>query len=353
VSAAGIPRRRITLADVASHAGVSRSTASLVWQNGAHVAPETRRRVLASAKKLGYVYHRGAASLRTRHSHTIGVLITGLENPFFADLTEGVEDEMRPAGYVVLLASTFDDLQRQDVLVRTMLEQQVDGLLLIPAIDSGMDLAEPLQRLGIPYVLATRHLAGISGSYVGPDDRAGGRLAAEHLVRHGVGNVAYFGGGERGTARIDRLAGVREILADTGISENHTWTVPSETSSTDGYAVAAALVGRHDPPDAVICHSDAIAFGLMRALQDRGVLPGRDCRVIGFDDVEHARAWSPALTSVSAAPRSMGRRAARMLLDRIADPSTPDESVVLHPKLALRESCGCGGDGHSEAQPGR
>lgn len=341
MTARGARARRVTLVDVAEHAGVSRATASLVLRGSALVADGTRERVLGSVQALGYVYNRGAASLRMQRTHTVGLVISGLANPFFADFIEGVEVELRPAGYVVLLANTFEDLGHQDTLVRTMLERQIDGLLVAPAVGSGREFVAPLDAVGVPYVLATRHVRGLDACFVGPDDRAGARMAVEHLLTHGAARFAYFGGAGEGSARTDRLAGMTEALAEAGLDLDPSWTVPSEVSSTDGYAVAREVMATSTPPDAVVCHSDAIAFGLMRALRESGVQVGTQCRVVGFDDVEHARAWSPGLTSVSVEARTMGRRTARMLVDRIDDPRLPNESLVLSPALAIRESCGC------------
>lgn len=333
--------RRVTLVDVAEHAGVSRATASLVLRGSTLVAEDTRARVLASVEALGYVYNRGAASLRMQRTHTIGLVISGLANPFFADFIEGVELELRPAGYVLLLSNTFEDLDHQDMLLRTMLERQIDGLLLAPAVGSKREFVKPLDGVGLPYVLVTRYVRGLTASFVGPDDRAGARMAVEHLRDHGATRLAYFGGVQEASARADRLAGMTEAVEESGLDLDTTWTVPTEVSSTDGYAVARRLVTESAPPEAIVCHSDAVAFGLMRAFREAGVDVGSTCRVVGFDDVEHARSWSPALTSVSVEARTLGRRAARMLVERIDNPRTPQESVVLSPALAVRESCGC------------
>ncbi|WP_165368024.1 LacI family DNA-binding transcriptional regulator [Phytoactinopolyspora endophytica] len=332
----------MTLTDVAAHASVSRATASLVLRESPLVAENTRQRVLASVEALGYVYNRGAASLRMRRTNTVGLVISGLANPFFADLTEGVEEELRPAGYVVLLANTFDDPVHQDTLIRSMMEHQIDGLLIVAAVDSESDFVAPLRDMGVPHMLATRRIRGVEGSYVGPDDDAGARLATQHLLDHGARQIAYFGGPEHGVARIDRVAGMAALLEENTLEPELTWTVPSRVSSSEGYALASKLLKRHPPPEAVICHSDAIAFGLMRALRDADVEIGSACRVIGYDDIEHAQAWSPSLTSVSVAARTMGRRAARMLVERIETRgAAPDESLVLRPSLVVRESCGC------------
>lgn len=331
----------ITLAHVAERAGFSRSTASLVFQESPLVADKTRARVLAAAEELGYVYNRHAAGLRTQKSNTIGLLITELSNPFFAGLVEAVEEELGPAGYTVLLGTTLDDPIRQAAFIRTLLEYRVDGLLVVPALGSTSDFTDSLDRLRVPHVLLTRQVDGLASSYVGSDNLAAGRMAAEHLLEHGVRDIAYLGGAANGFTRANRLRGVTEVAHANGLELNSRWSVESGISSTTGYDMASTLLADGPPPSAVICHSDAIAFGVMRALQDAGHTIGEEVRVIGFDDVADAKNWSPSLTSIAVATRPIGRDAARLLVDQLQNGvGDAPRSVVFQPQLRLRESCG-------------
>jgi len=333
-------RAAVTLSDVARHAGYSRSTASLVFQESPLVAASTRDRVLAAAAELGYVYNRRAASLRMQRSNTIGLLIGGLSNPFFAELVESVEEELAPSGYTVLLGNTLDDPSRQEMLIRTLLEYRIDGLLVVPAVGATAGFAAPLDRLGVPYIVLTRHVEGLESPYVGSDDRRAGQLAAEHLVAHGCSRFAYFGGPEHVYVRRERRAGFEEIVQQSGHELDERWSVTTRTASSAGYAAAAELLReRREIPDGMVCHSDAIAFGLMRAVQDAGLRVGEDVRVIGFDDVESARNWSPSLTSISVEAREMGHEAARRLVQAIAT-GRPADSLIFQPSLQVRESCG-------------
>lgn len=332
--------RLATLEDVAKRAGYSRSTASLVFRGSPLVAENTRRRVQDAANELGYVYNRRAASLRMQRSNTIGLLVPGLSNPFFSDLTEAIEEALVPSGYTMLLGNTLDNPERQQTLIRTLVEYRVDGLLIIPANGSSPELAAPLEGLRTPHVLMTRRGRSVRGPYVGSNDRHAGQLAAEHLASHGCGTIAYFGGPENADARIERQEGVLEACAALGMRFDPSWAVRSQTSSSGGHQVAAELLIDSSPPDGIVFHSDAVAFGAMRALEDAGVKVGLDVRVVGFDDVEHARHWSPALTTVAVNARRIGRSAVRLLLESIADRRLPTETVVFEPELRVRQSCG-------------
>lgn len=333
--------RAATLEDVARAAGYSRSTASLVFQGSPLVAASTRERVLAAAEQLRYVYNRRAAGLRMQRSSTIGLLVAGFANPFFADLTEAIEEELGPSGYTLLLGNTLDDPQVQERLMRTLLEYRIDGLLIVPANGSRADVAAPLAALGTPHVVLTRRLGDDAAPYVGLDDRSAGRLAAQHLHEHGCRRIAYFGGPENASTRAERQEGVMAECARAGIEFDEAWSTRTATSSTAGHVAAKErLEAGIAPPDGIVVHSDAIAFGLMRTLRDAGVRVGEDVRVIGFDDVEHARYWSPALTTISVNARRMGKVAVRMLLERIAHAGTPSEVQIFEPELQIRESCG-------------
>ncbi|MFF3601851.1 substrate-binding domain-containing protein, partial [Kitasatospora indigofera] len=175
------------------------------------------------------------------------------------------------------------------------------------------------------------------------DNLAGGRLAAQHLIDHGITDIAYLGGAATGFTRINRQGGVAEVAHANGLTLNERWSVESGISSTTGYDMAAMLLADGPPPGAIICHSDAIAFGVMRALQDAGIAVGSDVRVVGFDDVPDAGNWSPSLTSISVATRQIGRDAARLLVDQMqGELDESPRSIVFQPQLKLRESCGHG-----------
>src|SRR5262249_19891220 len=143
----------VTLVEVARDAGVSRATASLVLRGSDLVADETRERVLGSMRKLGYVYHRGAASLRTQRSHTVGLIVPDVTNPFFAEMTVGIEERLDQAQHVVLLGNTAETLGRQERLLAMMQEYRADGVLLCPANDTSTQTIVRLRQARLPFVL--------------------------------------------------------------------------------------------------------------------------------------------------------------------------------------------------------
>ncbi|WP_035748990.1 LacI family DNA-binding transcriptional regulator [Arthrobacter sp. 35W] len=331
---------QITLKDVAAHAGVSRTTASYVVMGTGRVSQKTRDRVNQSIRTLGYVYNRGAASLRTQRSGTIGVIVTNIASPFFGELLVGLESELSKAGFLSLIVATADDPQRQDELVKALREHQVAGLALVPASGTGSGFLHSLKDWGVPHILMTRYLDGITAPYVGADDVLGGRLAAEHLLAHGCKSFAYLGGPVKVLSRRDRIAGARGALAEYGLGPDALLDMPGETSGPGGLALGEQLLARPEPlPDAIICHSDSVAFGLYRALRMHGRT--NDVRVIGYDDVSGAALWEPPLTSIATHGEDLGRTAARLLLDQLNDAEGNMASTIALPELIVRESCGC------------
>lgn len=333
------PPKRVTLQDVANHAGVSRATASLVVRDSPLVTDETRERVLASMDALGYVYNRAAASLRSRRSHVIGLVITDITNPFFAQMTVDSETTLEEADYSILLGSTSDRPAKQDLLLETMHGYSVDGVLLAPAMGTTGAVIERLRRWRLPFVLVSRYLPDIETDYVGADNVAGAELAVAHLVRLGHHRIAFIGGSAHSSARHDRLQGLRNVLGREGIPADEALYVTSPVTREGGRQAIREALALADPPTAVLCYNDVVAFGVMLGLQAAGRQPGRDFDVIGFDDIEEAALWQPGLTTVAIDSKRIGAEAAHLLIERIENPDAPARRIILPPRLVLRESC--------------
>ena len=201
---------RATVKDIARHAGVSPATVSLVLGKSPLVADATRKRVESSIDVLGYVYHRAAANLRGRLTHTIGVVICEITNPFYAELTAGIDDALDRAGWVAFLANTAESPVRQERFIARMREQRVDGILLAPAEGTSSRTIEQLRRQGVPVVEVLRRAGRQNADYVSADFRLGMTLATEHLIRLGHRRIAFVGGGRKVSPARDRAEAFRE-----------------------------------------------------------------------------------------------------------------------------------------------
>jgi LacI family transcriptional regulator, galactose operon repressor len=315
---------RVTLKEIAQHAGVSPATVSLVLRDSPLVAKPTRKRIQASIDTLGYVYDRSAANLRTRSTQTIGLIVCEITNPFYAELTAGIDGALDRAGWVAFLANTAESPARQDRFIERMRD---------------VDTIERLHRYGLPVVQMLRRVGKREADFVGPDFRLGMTLATEHLIRLGHKRIAYVGGGRRTSPVRDRGVGYRETMTRYGLPVGPIVSC-LPTREAGAAAVGTLLRGKASDPTAVICYNDVCAFGFLLGLTDKGLKAGSDCAVVGFDDIEEAAYCRPALTTVAIGPRQLGEESASLLLRRIKAPNGAAENVILPPRLIIRSSCG-------------
>jgi LacI family transcriptional regulator, galactose operon repressor len=331
---------RSTLRDLAEHAGVSRSTVSLVLRNSSLVAPSTRTRVREAMAAIGYVYDRGAARLRSGVSQTIGLVVSEITNPFYAELTAGIDTVLDRAGWVAFLANTGDVPARQERFLQRMREQKADGVLICPAAGTIVGLLRDMAAAGLPCVQILRRVGrpSIDSSidYVGPDYRLGMVLAMEHLHARGHRRIGFVRSDRQSSASRERLDGFEESLARHSLVP--ACIVPCGSSRAQAAALTASLVHGPDAPTALICHNDVIALGILSGLQRLGLRAGTDVAVVGFDNIGECATAIPALTSIATGPADIGAVAAELLLRRLADPKGPPEQILMPPRLVVRET---------------
>lgn len=329
-------KSRATLLDVARRANVSRATASLVLRKSPLVGAATRKRVEEAMQELGYVYNMSAAGLRVERSQTVGVVVPTLKNPFFAELLSGIEAVIDAAGLVVITANSGDLVDRQSTLMRRMREHGVDGVILCPAAGTELAFLEGIADWGMPLVQVLRHVSD-EIDYAGVDYAAGMHQAVDYLASLGHETIAFAVHGPIHSAYQERVDGFRLAMQAHGFDASMIIRVPMQMARV---AEAAGLLFEQSrQPTAVICFNDIIALGLAAGLYDLGRSVGRDFSLIGFDDVTDAEAMRPRLTSVSTAPVTIGESAARLLLDRISDPTLPPRRAVGPAVLHVRQSC--------------
>ena len=329
--------QKVTLQDVAEAANVSKATASLALSNKPRISEPTRQRVLEAVESLGYVYNQRAASLRTRRSFTVGLIIKDVSNPFNAELTSGAESQLAEQDYSLLLGTTDDDLDKQSRMIKTMLEHDVDGLILSPAAGTATETLQKLMRY-CPLVLMTQYYSDLAADCVGMDNENGTRLAVEHLIQQGHRRIAFIGGFEATSTRQARLRTYRDTVRRHGIEFDPALCISGPVTRRGGYDAIHQLLNMPEPPAAAYCFSDVIAFGVILGLRAAGIEAGRVFAVVGFDDVAEASLWQPSLTTVSTDPTAMGEQAAQLMFKRIADPDMPMQRIIMPARLIERDS---------------
>jgi LacI family transcriptional regulator len=330
-----LPVPPVTLAAVASRAGVHVSTVSRALTPGAPgVSASTGARIRAIAAEMGYQPDPAAAALRTRRTSVLGVLVPRLTDFVLARIYEGIDAAAAEAGYNTFVANTTDDPDLRRTRLDGLLSRRVDGIVLGDARLDGDDLVKTLDSKGIPYVLVSRRLRGHLS--VTTDDLLGGRLAAQHLLELGHERVAVVAGEPYASTGVERTAGFRRAYADAGRPVPDERVLHSRFDVEGGHSAAAALLDLRPRPTAIFAVNDTAAVGVMGALRERGLRPGTDVAVVGYNDIPLAADLPVPLTSVHSPMFEMGSAALALLLDRIQ--GLPTRSRRLRPELVARAS---------------
>ena len=341
----GGKRRRVRLADVASAVGVSRSTASLVLRGSPLVADQTRDKVLEAFEELGYVYNRAASSLRAQETGSVGVVVTTVGNPFFAEVVDGIESTISVTGRAAILGQHSENIDAQDALLNRLMEAGVDGVILTAAHGSPASVLDRLTAVGVPIVLCTRRVAGADAAYVGADNAQGAYQAAHHVASvHKPASLAFIGGWSSGSPYLERSKGLRSGLSAAGRDPLDLITLPAPVSRRDAYDVALSFLDTQPAlPVAVFAYNDVVAFGVAAAARARELTVGQDVLLTGFDDIDSAQFEQPPLSTVHVGAKKVGRAAAEMLVNMIGGGDVvgiPPDHIVPS-SLQLRHSCGC------------
>ena len=338
-----MPRRVATLKDIAREAGVSLSTASRVLtraRTGGPVNTPSATRVLAAAVDLEYEPNLFAASLRTKRTHMLGVLVPRLTDVVLSTIYEGVDARASEFGYQSVVANTMDDPNEQRVRAERLLQRGVDALLFGDARVDDPFFDELTQR-GVPFALVSRRHPPYDS--VTCDDHAGGALVGNHLADLGHRDIAIIAGHRHASTGLDRTEGCLTTLNARGVE------VPNERVVYEGFEPESGRLATHTlmsapvKPTAIFAVNDMAAIGVMGALRDLGYTAGRDVAVVGFNDISIAADLPIPLTSVRSPLREMGKTAAELILDRLqrspsGSPSARSTQIRLNPWLIVRES---------------
>jgi len=335
-----MPDRPATLRDVAAAARVHPATASraLNPETRILVSEDTARRVAAAAAKLGYQPNPVARSLRTRRSHTVGVLIPDLNNPLFPPIVRGLEDKLAAAGYVALIGNTDADASRERLIFEQMRARRVDGFVLATATLHDRLLAE-VAAADLPVVLMNRLSQDYSFPSVSVDNEQGARMAVSQLARLGHTRIAHIAGPQEASTGVSRLRGFREGMATHGLEvREELIAYAGRYTVEDGTRCARELLTVPGGFTAVAAANDMLAVGCYAALDEAGLQCPDDISVIGFNDMPFIDRLRPPLTTVRFPHYQLGTEAAQLLLERIGEREGPVKILYLAPELIVRKS---------------
>jgi LacI family transcriptional regulator len=328
----------IRLKDLAHHLNLSVSTISAALQNRDDISEATRLRVFAAVKKFGYHPNSLARSLVTRKTNFLGVIVPDLSRSFFAEVLKGIDSVTSTGGYNLLVCNTEENASREEEMLRMLLSNQVDGVVLASAHEpNNTAWRKVLLGLSVPLVLIDRRLPGLN--FVGGDDSGIGYEATRHLYAQGYRRIAHIAGPRTVTTAVGRLSGYRRALATLKLPVNDDLVIESHYhEESGGYEAMQRLLKLASPPDAVFAASDPIAIGALQAALEADLRLPDDFGLIGVGNHRYGRFLRVPLSTVDQQRSQIGHLAAELLLALMDKKRLRPKSILTEPKLVVRDS---------------
>lgn len=340
--------KQATIRDVAQKAGVSLATVSRVLSDdGYPVSAERRQRVLDAVEQLQYTPNSIARSLRTDVSKDIGLVIPNISNQFYLQTMLGINDVLSNHDYSVVLCNTLRDPAKERAYLRQLFERKVRGVIL-SSMDENANIVAEYAKKGMKIVLLDQKITGMESTGINFDSRAGARMATEYLISLGHSRIAFATLPMTRWTRTEMHMGYRNALVIAGLNYDpslvYAWTPQSMTPYGDleleaGGEIAEQFIQNGCPATAILCINDMLAIGLIKRLRRHGIRVPEDVSVFGFDDIPFASTFEPSLSTVHYPAVEMGRLAAMMLMDDLAN-NTKEQylTMQLAPSLVIRDT---------------
>lgn len=330
----------IRLKDIARDLGISTVTVSKVLRGNKDISEKTRARVLKRMRELNYKPNMLARGLASGRTYTVGLVVPDLVHPFFAEFAKSLAGTLRGAQMALLLASSEENPELEQQEIRTLLGRNVD-VLLIASCQAQLKSFYELGDERTPFLLVDRNFPYLAAHFVGSDDFEIGRIATEHLISLGRRRIAHIGGRVMSPS-VERLRGYRDTLRrhqlDSPEDRIATRERVEESGDEAGYQAMQELLKAHNRPDAVFCYNDLTAIGAMEAARAAGLSVPGDIAFVGTGNLRYAKYLRVPLTSVDQQPEVMGLRVGELALEVMAKPDLPSKSILLPPRLVVRQS---------------
>ena len=342
----------ITIRDVAKESGFSSTTVSIVLNNAPlarYIPAVTKKRIERAAKKLGYRPNLFARSLRSKRSHTVGVMVFDMTDPFCTLILRGIENSLYQSSYLPILTDVHNEGSRFERYLEMLLDRRVEGLIVLANwLFLDINLLADLEKSSIPTAMIGCELKNDSISSVMVDNELGAHLALEHLYTLGHRKIAFIRGPKTLADSAPRWKGVRLFAQASGLELDPKLIVDLPESRDpisgfeDGYKLTEELINRKRPFTAIVAFDDMTAFGTIRALAKASIRVPEQCSVLGFDDVAPSALYTPSLTTVRQPMEVMGTMAVSIVVEGINALLEKREVGAVHrkvaPELVVRES---------------
>lgn len=330
------------LADIAEHTGLSISTVSRVINGHTRkyrISNKTKDLILSAANELNYRPNALARGLRLKKTHSIGLVVPDISNPFFAYVTRIIQNYAHSSGYSLIVCNTDENIESEKEQIELLLSKGVDGFIIMPV---GVEFShiEELLNENYPMVLLDRCFESLDTNSVIVDNFQGARTATEYLISLGHTNIAIILGLRNTYTTNERLRGYTSAMGDNNIAINSQYVAGKDYRIENGYIETRFLLSLETPPSAIFTTSDLITIGALKAIYEENLNISDDISLIAFDDSEFAPFLKSPLTAIRQPKEIMGEMAVKLLLDDINGnkAETTKSKIVLKPKLIIRES---------------
>ncbi|WJQ05929.1 LacI family DNA-binding transcriptional regulator [Geobacillus stearothermophilus] len=327
-----------SIKDVAKRANVSTATVSRVLRNAGNVTEETKQRVLEAIEALNYQPNVLGRYLRRMETETVLVIVPDITNPFFSKVLRGIEAVALEHGYQVLLGDTQNDVRLEEQYLNLLPQRQVDGMIFLTA-RIRKELVEEMARQ-FPIVLACEYLEGADIPTVSIDNISSARKATEHLIGLGHRRIAHLSGPMDVILSRDRLRGYHQALVQHEIDADPALVQEGDFTYESGYSLTLKLLALENPPTAIFAANDEMAIGAIKAVRHRGGRVPYDVAIVGFDDIQMASIFEPAVTTIAQPMFEIGEQAMKLMLQLIEGSGVERRQFVLPDRLVIRDSCG-------------
>ncbi|WP_316635357.1 LacI family DNA-binding transcriptional regulator [uncultured Flavobacterium sp.] len=333
---------KTTIYDIAEKLNITAATVSRALNNNPKIKESTRELVLKTAAAMNYKQNKLALALKSGRSNNIGVIVPRIDSNFFASVIRGVEEELHPHGYKVIICQTHEDPKRENENLYALIDAQVDGIIMsVTDVTNENDSAfQNVLEKNVPLIFFDRskHIDGVSSVTI--NDFKGGYITTKHLIDEGCRYIAHFSGDQSLEIFKNRFLGYKQALLDNGITFKEEYVIRTKSSVEAGKEAIDTLLHLETPPDALFSSSDFAALGAIQELKERNIsIPNEFC-VAGFSNEPFTKFMELSITSVDQSPLEMGKMSARVFLEQVDKTNTIkiEKKVVLSPELHIRKS---------------
>ena len=333
--------KNVTIKDIAKAANVSYSTVSRALSGSPEISADTRERILQICKEMNYTANTVARAMVMKSTKLLGLILTGVNNPFMSELAYHIDRQARARGYNIILCNSSRNLEQERELFELMIGRQVDGVMIFPSGPESYESLGPyLPR--IPTVFIGENLREVPESYVSVDNHKGAYIGVQYLYDLGHRDILYFGRRRGSTTHQLRAEGYAAACKDLGLTPQYCNNAFPLTSIKYGYQLAKQLFIQERNYTAIFAATDTNALGIMQAAEERGIRIPEDISLLGFDNIRDSGLPRIELTTIEQPKKMMASVAVDSLLDKIQSELSGYSHRILMPTLIERSSCAPG-----------